>query len=426
MHSKTIPTTLRLIAILLLGLSGGARAQAPEPLTLAQCVREARAANPKLASLRAKTEGARARVKIATAWDDPLFAFEFYNTPITSINPLMDGLENDYSLQQMIPFPGKKALMGEMESLTAKMTAEDAVAYERALIAEVKSGWAMLVSAERRLAISRENQELLAQIVESARSRVAVGLAGQSVLLRLGVELDKAKNEEAGLRRERRSAEAMLNALRGAPATAPIAVAAETPASAPLAPLDDLVARALETRAEIRGMGFEGEMYRTEQRMWSREKLPDFMVRGMYKQMMGEMADSWALMVGITIPIAPWASGKYDGRIEEAEARERAAGAAQRDMRAMTGAQVRDAWERVTSLREQRARYRDGMLPQSAQALASVLTEFRTGKADFIGMLDGFRMHAMLRMEEAMLEADEAAAVAALERAVGGDLDGGQ
>ena len=36
------------------------------------------------------------------------------------------------------------------------------------------------------------------------------------------------------------------------------------------------------------------------------EKLPDFMIRGMYKQMVGMERDYWSLMVGITVPVAPW------------------------------------------------------------------------------------------------------------------------
>ena len=402
-----------------------ASAQTASPLTLGAVLREAREKNPKLASLRAKAEGVQARVARALAWDDPQIAFEFYNTPITSLNPIADGLENDYSIQQMIHFPGKKGLMGEMESLAARMAREDAASYERSLIAQVKSDWAMLVSAERRLLINRELQALLGQIVESARMRIAVGQASQSAVLRLAVEQERMKNDEAGLQRERFSAEAMLNALRGEAARSPIA--ADTAQTAPqrLEALDALIARALETRAELRGMNAETEMYRTEQRLRQREKWPDFMVRGMYKQM-ADMPDSWALMVGINVPIAPWASGKYDARIEEAEANARASDASLRDMRAMIGAEVRDAWERVTTLREQLARYRDAMLPQSEQALLAAHTEYRTGKTDFITLLEGFRMHTMLRMEEAMLAADEAAACAALERAVGSDLGGAE
>jgi outer membrane protein TolC len=398
-----------------------AEAQAAAPLSLEAFLREAREHNPKLASLRAKAEAAQTRAAGARAWDDPQFAFEFYDTPVTSYNPIADGLENDYSLQQMIHFPGKKGLMGEMEEFGARMVGEDGAAYERALVAEVKSGWAMLLSAQQRIGINREMQGLLAQIVESARVRLAVGQAGQSAVLRLGVEQERLKNDEAGLARERRSAEAMLNALRGAPTRIPIVPQEETRAVFMLEDLDALIARAEESRAELRGMTAEREMFRTEERLRRRERWPDFMVRGMYKQMVN-MTDSWALMVGVNIPIAPWSSAKYSARIEEADANARAAEASLRDMRAMIGAQVRDAWERVSTLREQRARYRDAMLPQSEAALQAAQSEYRTGRTDFTSLLEGFRMHAMLRMEEAMLAADEAAALAALERAVGADL----
>ena len=89
------------------------QARSDTDLTLEKLLGEVLKNNPGLGAARSRVTSAKARVPQARAWDDPQVGIEFYATPITSINPLADGMETDYFLQQMIPFPGKKGLMGE-------------------------------------------------------------------------------------------------------------------------------------------------------------------------------------------------------------------------------------------------------------------------------------------------------------------------
>ncbi len=170
----------------------------------------------------------------------------------------------------------------------------------------------MLYAAQRRLDVNEESERLLSQIVESARGKYSVGNASQSDVLKAQVELARLQNERSTIEQELRAAEAMVNALRALPSSTPVPCAAEIEVRESPATLEELQERAWQNRPEIRAMQSEIEMNKAELTASARERIPDLMLKGTYKQMR-EGTDFWAAMVGINIPFAPWSSGKYSG-----------------------------------------------------------------------------------------------------------------
>jgi outer membrane protein TolC len=378
-------------------------------------------ANPGLLASRTRAQGAGARVPQAGAWDDPQLGVEFYATPILYGNPFTQGMETDYFVQQMIPLFGKKGLMGDAAAAGARLAGQSSLAVERSLVADVKRAYAMIYAAQRRIDVNTENQRLLTQIVESARSRYTVGMASQSDVLKIQVEMGKLLNERSVLDQELSGGISMMNALRDLPAGTSIGALA-APALAPVpGSLEEITARALLYRPELRGMEEELEMNRADLSVSRRERVPDLMVRGTYKQMR-EGTDQWAAMFSINIPIAPWADGKYSGKIDENTLNVKATEHATADMQNMVRAEVRTAWTRASSQWEQIGRYRGSMLPQAQQALESGLRSYETSRVDFLSLLDSYWMLEMLKMEYYMLEGEYLLSLAALERASGTEL----
>lgn len=389
--------------------------------TLDSFLGEALRNNPGLQAAGSRVKGAEARIPQAKAWDDPQAGVEFYNTPVTSANPFRDGMETDYFLQQMIPFFGKKSLMGDVATANVRVTEQSAAAVERNLIAEVKRAYAMLYSAQRRLDVNNENQRLLRQIIESTRAKYSVGITTQGDVFKVQVELAKLQNERSILEQELTSAVAMMNALRSVSATTLIGRVADITPEPFRETLDDLYARSIENRPELRGMRYEIEMNRAEVAASERERFPDFMIKGTYKQMV-EGTDQWAAMVGINIPLAPWGVGKYSGKIDENKANVKAGEQSLTEMQNMVQFQVRDAWTKVLSRRQQIDRYQQTILPQAEQALQSTLASYQMDKADFLSLLDTYRLVQMFKMEYYMVVGEYFSGLAALERVVGSDL----
>jgi cobalt-zinc-cadmium efflux system outer membrane protein len=390
-------------------------------VTLGGLIEQVLRNNPRLFAAKSLEKSAEARIPQVGAWDDPLAGVEFYATPVTSANPFKDGMETDYFIQQMIPFPGKKGLMSDGARAAARMTGENARRVERDLVAETKGVFAMLYSAQRRIEVNDENRFLIQQIIESARAKYRVGSATQGDVLKVQVEEAKLQNERSVLDQELASAVAMMNALRAAPAATPLGRVEEITPRAMLTELDTLSMRALQTRPEILSMSNEIVMNSADLSAAKKEWYPDIMIKGTYKQMK-EQTDQWAAMIGINIPIAPWGIGKYSGRVEENEAKVRASEQSLEEMKNMVISEVRGANAKVRSGWERIERYRDVVLPQADQSYRSTLGSYENNETDFLSLLDSFRMLQMMRMEYYMVVEEYMGSLALLERAVGGDL----
>jgi cobalt-zinc-cadmium efflux system outer membrane protein len=389
--------------------------------TLSAFIAQAVRANPGLQAVRVRSRSVGARVEQAGAWEDPQVGVEFFATPITSANPFKDGMETDYFIQQMIPLFGKKRLMADAATAGARVAEQTAEMAERSLEADVKKTYAMIFSAQRRIDVNIENQRLLSQLLESARGKYSVGFVTQGDVLKVQVELAKLQNERTDLEQNLVEATTMMNALRNAPMNTRIGRVEDVPLAKVTETLEGLLARALDERPELRGMRYELEMNNAELAASERERLPDLMIRGMYKQMV-EGTDQWAAMFSINIPFAPWSSGKYSGKIEENELSARTTEFTLFDMKNMVQADVREKWSKAMSKWEQIERYRQAMLPQAEQALQASLSAYETNRTDFLSLIDSYRMTEMLNMDFYMLVEEYLTNAALLEKAVGGGV----
>ncbi len=404
--------------------SSGGNAVADTGLTIGQILDDVKRNNPGLNAARSRERSIAAQIPQAGAWEDPQAGVEFYSTPITSLNPFTEGMETDYFLQQMIPFPGKKGAMVDAAEANAAMAVQSTRAAERGLIADTKRAFAMLYSSQQRVRVNEENLNILEQIITSARAKYSVGTATQSDVLKVQVEHAKLQNERSGLDQEVRSAAAMLNALRNRPSAAPIGSAAPMPLDSLGTPLDSLIQASLESRPELQGMENEIRMNRAELSASRKEWFPDIMLKGTYKQMK-EQKDQWAAMIGINLPIAPWSIGKYSGQNDEHEARLRGSEESLLNMQNMVQSEVRDAYAKVQSRWQQIERYQNRILPQAEQSLNAALASYRIDKVDFLSLLDSYRMLEMFRMEYYMALGEYFTDLASLEQAIGQDLRNG-
>ncbi|MDX9760281.1 MAG: TolC family protein [Bacteroidota bacterium] len=426
------------IALLLAGMPKPACAQAVDAAMLGErdtvwqerdVIAAALHANPGLAASRARVDVMQARAVKAGAWPAPTVSFEFYNTPITSLDPLRDGLENDYAIQQMIPLSGMPGLVRDMAAAQARMEYSSVHVRERDLVRDLRTDIAMLMAARGQRRINAENHALLEQILRSVEAAYAVGRASQADVMRLRVEIERSISERLALEDDVTRAEAMINGRLNRPANASVPAVTQEELSAlripdvhaPANAAANAAANADVGRSELRMMEAEADMARVQATLAGRAWVPELMLRGMYKEMTMGMPDSWALMIGLSIPFAPWAQPAVRGAREEAEALRREVDLRTQDMRRMIEMQRREARSRAAALRARHARYATDLLPASSQAVTAGLEAFGSGTGNFTSLLDAARMHTMLRMEEVMLEAEFRSAHAALRWAEGED-----
>jgi outer membrane protein TolC len=155
-----------------------------------------------------------------------------------------------------------------------------------------------------------------------------------------------------------------------------------------LPPLDDMLARALETSPTVRQK--DAATRQAEQRLAlaRREKLPDLGVNFTYHNR-GGLEPYYSYGGTVTVPIY---SGRKQGKaVEEAaaelEAAQREADAARNQVRYEVTQSYRmaEVADRLVQL------YREGILKQARLALDSAVAQYRVGKVDFLTLVTSWR-----------------------------------
>jgi outer membrane protein, heavy metal efflux system len=356
---------------------------------------------------------------------------EFYQAPIQSFpNPIKDQMEVDYSLQQSFPFPGKITSRIEVEHEHARMGEAERESLKRKVIREAKTRYYELYLLDRRREFNRDDQALLNRFLDIARKQYEVGMGRQADILKAQTELTRLKADSITLAQSRRSMEGMLNALLNRRTSAGIRVA-DSLAPA-LVTLDwEGVRTVLQANhPDLAAMRAMVEMREAERTMARKELLPDFMVRGMYKDMWeapaghgGDPEDFWAIMVGMNFPLAFWSAPKYQAGLAHAKASLNQAREEYADMENMALAKAQEALLKARSNAELAKLSRSTLLPQAQQTLESNLAAYQSGRGDFMMLLDAYRMRIMARENAEMALMQLLVSEAELEEAVGLDMD---
>lgn len=388
-----------------------------------QTLIDAAQSNPTLKSADAKVQASADFAKAQKSLDPPTVAIEFYQAPVASFpDPFKNQMEYDYSIQQMIPFPGKLGAMAKAENKRTDMLKADRKTEEQDLVRNVKSLYFDLYLKNRQIEINRETKTLVRGFVDIARKQYEVGVGKQSDILRAQTELLTLGNDSIVLVQERKSMEGVLNALCNKPVSSEIGFIPEIDPVLPTFELDKLMALARKNRPELESMQTGIEMQQAERLAARKEYLPDFMVRGMYKQMM-QGGDDWSLMLGATVPIAPWSHGKISSGIDRTGANIRMAQGERENMINVIASEVNDALLKVESAKERLMLSRESVIPQAEQTLESALAAYRTGKQEFLMLIDIQRMLVMAKLDYQMAVMTLLDSQSRLERAVGLDID---
>ena len=417
--------TCRFFLFILLGLGvyAPSSGQVNSPLVLDSLVAAALRNNPQLRAARNKASASLTRVSQVTSWESPQIGVEFFQTPIKSFpNPVKDWMENDYFIQQMFPFPGKLSAMGSAAENQAAMTEQDYSALKRKIIRDLKSAYFELYLVQRKIQVNAENQDLLRSFVDIARKQYEVGMGKQADVLRAQTELSTLVNAGISLDKEKRVVESMINTILSRPPASPLGQVPDIEGDIPQWTFDQIEPVALENRPELKAMNYGIEMNKAEVTSAKREYLPDFMTKLSYKDMAQTKDDFWSVMVGITIPLAPWSSGKYTSKTEETELNVKRAEDEFASMKNMVLFDVQQALVNVQTNRNLVLLYKNTVIPQAEQTLQSTTASYQTGKTEFLMLIDAYRMVLMSKLDYYMAVTNFMSSQAQLEQAVGLDM----
>lgn len=296
-------------------VTGSSSAQAPAPLelTLEQALERAFQASPVLEARRASVRQAEARLLAARTYP---FNPEIELTTGDRQGPVDSSTDRGVSISQEIEIGGQRrkrsaTAMAELDAARSGFGRE-----QRLLAARVRLAFAETVRARELLGVAESEAELTTQLLEFARRRLEAGAGTQ-------IELNLAQSIAGQAERTQRLAQAGEAVTRGHLAEAIGLAAEQSPVpvgqlplpSDEVAPLEELLAKALENRADLDALRKSTESARQGVRFSKSLRVPNLRVEAFYEE---EEGTDDIRGVGLALPIPLF--NRNQGEIAEAQA----------------------------------------------------------------------------------------------------------
>ena len=385
-------------------------------LDRAELIRRVLERNPTVRASRDAWRAALARYPPVTALDDPMFSYDLRPRSIGSDEV---HTANDFGVSQAIPFPGKLALRGKA-ALAEAESAQSDVEIERVQLAALASRlfdeyWL----AERALETSAQHAALLGEVHRAALSRYATGTGAQQDVLAAETEQGMLEHQVRELAAQRQIATERINTLlhRNPELSLP-PPPRELDSGASSHDLDApaLVARALESRPELRALAAMMRAREAEVSLARREFLPDFRVRGGYETSWQE--EPLKPVVGVELNV-PLQLGRRRAALEEADARLSREQSRLRALEDRIRFEVTSAIERLRESQNLLEISQQRRLPPARDRVVGARAAFASGQITFLEFVDAQRSLLAAEQAEFEVRADVSVRRAALARALG-------
>lgn len=417
---------LALALSLTLGLPRPASAQGAdeEPrsriLNLENLIQEVRTSNPSLRAAHLEAEELQARIPQVSALPDPTAGFTYQPFPVLTARGFQ---RSQWRVEQMVPFPGKLGLKGEIASLSAEGVGAEADVFAEDLVLQVKQTYDELYRLQEQIRLIEEFREELRSFEQAAATRYEVGAGMQQAILKAQLERNTLSIRLEKLAEEQRAALETLARLLDRPDLSELDGLVVAPP--PVAEIGEanLFELALTERPEADAVRFNLERADRSVALARREFLPDFVFSVNYFDIgaagttpTATGRDAIALNVGVKIPL--WA-GRLRGRLNEARAQRQQAEARYDALKTAFRTEIDDLVNRRDRQQRQLRLLDESLLPQAETTLEATLSAYTTGRTDFLDLLDAERTLFNLRLEQVDTYARYLKTTAALERALG-------
>lgn len=396
------------ISIIFLLFESSLSAQTEHYLILDDLINRAVANNPQLHALRHQTQAVKEQIRQVTAWDAPQIGIEFYQTPVQSFPvPTKKNMETDYFIQQTFPWPGKLSAMSRIAQNNASVMNEQYHAFALNIVYNLKSFYYRLYMIQSRINVNLEKELLLKKMSQAAQSLYETGTGKQTDLLLLQIELSRLANEKTSLEEEKKIMESMINTLLNQSADESLGSIEEPVLSEIHWNYEQLTALAEDHRPELKAVQYTIALNRSEVEAAQRQRYPDIMVRGMYKNMSNTDKDFWSMMLSVNLPMAFWSKSKYQSRIAEFEQHQKHAEMELMGLKNTVYQEVFKALIGLQSSSKQALEIKKNLIPKTEQTFDTELSLYLAGKTSFIMLMESYQalIESKLEYQTALINA---------------------
>jgi len=384
-------------------------------ITLDEAVSLAVRDNAELTSLRAKWEAMQERTTQAGALPNPMLIYSGMDMASGGVWP--DTSEKRLMLQQEFPWLGKRGLREGIAVKDAEVMQRELEAMTREVVMRVKEIYFQLYALQQAVVTTRKDEEVLKRMAKIAETMYSTGERTQQDVLKAKTEITMLKQHLLELDAQEMTLNAKLNTFLNRRVDAPLGAAVMPPETGLAGNLATLLALAAANRPEVLAAQAQIERYELEGKLMAKESLPDYKLGLEYRDI-GASDDMVMFTIGIDLPI--WRA-KYRAGVREAEKMKASSLAAREAAERQSSLDVQDAAFRLLTARRSLDLYRTELIPQAEARFKASEAGYRTGKVDFMDLLESQRFLLSVRVMAAMAGGDAGMEFARLERAVGAE-----
>jgi outer membrane protein, heavy metal efflux system len=433
---------LALMAVISAGLSAEDRlagqkvtAQIVEPgtnpttdqsvLNLDEVVRVALAKNPAVLSASHAVLAGRAKVPQASALPDPTFGVGWMGNPRPfSVQTGDPSSYRSVSAMQMLPFPGKRSLRGQIAGKEVDAIKWDLEAVRRRVVADVKASYYDYWYYDKALHTTEQNRDLLSKLSQIAEARYRVGKGMQADVLRSQVEISMLLQKLTTLEQQRATAQARLNTLLARDPDAPLPPTADVTNASPLNySIEDLYKLARENDSEYQRMQKMVERNQLAINLAHKDYLPDLSVGYMYEQRPA-MPDMHGFTFTVNIPV--FYRSKQREEVRQAREEELSASGSRDNRQNELYFDLKQNYLAAKASDNLLKLFSQGVIPQSSLALESSMSAYQVGNVDFLTVIGNFTTVLNYETDYYRELANYQTSLARMEALTGADLTSAQ
>lgn len=382
--------------------------------------------NPLLFAARRDVAAVVETIPQVTALDDPMLGQKFWPSATYSPQTAMGRMTSSLSLSQEFPWPDKLRVRGEVAEQEAKMALARLAAEELSTIERVRLAYYDLYFYGRAIEITRENEELLDELIGFAEARYRTG-GSQQDIIRVQIELDRLENRLIEYEQRLSQTQADLAALlHASPEIHPLAAETVELPTVPEA-LDQLYELSARCRPELKEQLHQIVRDQRRRELARLAYVPDLTAGVDWDAMTTDQAispvadgnDNFGIRLGINLPIY---RDRLQAGVKEAEHRVVESARRYDAERDDTFRQIRRLIATAGAAEQQITLYHDQIVPRMEQALDVSISDYRTGRGDILQVVDNYTELLSFEIQIARFETDLGQALASLERVVGCEL----
>ncbi|OIP39663.1 hypothetical protein AUJ95_05285 [Candidatus Desantisbacteria bacterium CG2_30_40_21] len=366
--------------------------------------------HPEILKVRERLTAQKAKIEKVQVIPDPMIGVGLGKTEGMTEGSLM--------FQQAFPYPGKLSLMGEKEKRQLKMLETELSAITLEKIAQTKKDYYELFWVNKSIEITNRTKEHLKHIEGIANAMYATGMIPQTDILRIQTEISMQTERLIMLEAKKEQASYHLlwfsTGISPEKDTIPIDMPAELTLleSREYAELQRI---ALENSPMLKMVEYQTQMGEKEVELAKKEFKPDFVSQA---ELM--ISGNWSVRLGIMYPL--YKDKKQKNALLEIEANLSATKKEYEQKKLELLLMLKESHLMAKSTLTNLNLYKTAIIPQLNLTYTSALSNYKTGKIDFLMMFD-----TIMRLQEGELRYYEllteyGKAMAEIERLTGGGL----